>query len=131
MGVLQVSSRCPSPQVEHLLTDSPFHSAFNNILSNLGYVMLGLLFLLIVLKRDIVHNRALVRNELNALVRRQDGAPVSRLSHLADIRALFPPGMWDPEALRSVLCHGHGPDDGGPAECLLPRLSQLHQLPVW
>uniref|UniRef100_A0A672IMS5 SID1 transmembrane family, member 2 n=1 Tax=Salarias fasciatus TaxID=181472 RepID=A0A672IMS5_SALFA len=42
-------------------------SAFNNILSNLGYVMLGLLFLLIVLKRDIVHNRAMVRNELNAL----------------------------------------------------------------
>ncbi|XP_058490243.1 SID1 transmembrane family member 2 isoform X3 [Solea solea] len=41
-------------------------SAFNNILSNLGYVMLGLLFLLIVLKRDIVHNRALVRNDLNA-----------------------------------------------------------------
>lgn len=31
--------------------------------------MLGLLFLLIVLKRDIVHNRALVRNDLNALVR--------------------------------------------------------------
>uniref|UniRef100_A0A7N6ALP0 SID1 transmembrane family, member 2 n=1 Tax=Anabas testudineus TaxID=64144 RepID=A0A7N6ALP0_ANATE len=42
-------------------------SAFNNILSNLGYVLLGLLFLLIVLKRDIVHNRALVRNSLNAL----------------------------------------------------------------
>ncbi|XP_072249037.1 SID1 transmembrane family member 2 isoform X4 [Leuresthes tenuis] len=42
-------------------------SAFNNILSNLGYVMLGLLFLLIVLRRDIVHNRALVRNSLNAL----------------------------------------------------------------
>lgn len=45
------------------------HSAFNNILSNLGYVMLGLLFLLIVLKRDIVHKRALFRNDLNALVR--------------------------------------------------------------
>nr|XP_046244513.1 SID1 transmembrane family member 2 isoform X2 [Scatophagus argus] len=42
-------------------------SSFNNILSNLGYVLLGLLFLLIVLKRDIVHNRALVRNDLNAL----------------------------------------------------------------
>ncbi|KAF7652066.1 hypothetical protein LDENG_00101810 [Lucifuga dentata] len=42
-------------------------SAFNNILSNLGYVMLGLLFLLIILKRDIVHNRALVRNDINAL----------------------------------------------------------------
>ncbi|XP_062328711.1 SID1 transmembrane family member 2 isoform X2 [Osmerus eperlanus] len=41
-------------------------SSFNNILSNLGYVMLGLLFLLIVLKRDIVHQRALLRNELNA-----------------------------------------------------------------
>ncbi|KAL0972762.1 hypothetical protein UPYG_G00194450 [Umbra pygmaea] len=34
-------------------------SAFNNILSNLGYVMLGLLFLLIVLQRDIIHSRAL------------------------------------------------------------------------
>ncbi|XP_020500001.1 SID1 transmembrane family member 2 isoform X3 [Labrus bergylta] len=44
-------------------------SAFNNILSNMGYVMLGLLFLLIVLKRDIIHNRAMVRNDLNALVR--------------------------------------------------------------
>ncbi|TWW76679.1 SID1 transmembrane family member 2 isoform X2 [Takifugu flavidus] len=42
-------------------------SAFNNILSNLGYVMLGLLFLFIVLMKDIVHNRALVRNDLNAL----------------------------------------------------------------
>ncbi|XP_077397689.1 SID1 transmembrane family member 2 isoform X2 [Festucalex cinctus] len=42
-------------------------SAFNNILSNLGYVMLGLLFLLIVLKRDIVHNRALSCHEVNAM----------------------------------------------------------------
>lgn len=33
--------------------------------------MLGLLFLLIVLKRDIVHNRALDRNSLNAVVRRR------------------------------------------------------------
>lgn len=46
------------------------HSAFNNILSNLGYVMLGLLFLLIVLKRNITQNRALLRNDLNTLVRR-------------------------------------------------------------
>uniref|UniRef100_A0A8C7W1L8 SID1 transmembrane family member 2 n=1 Tax=Oncorhynchus mykiss TaxID=8022 RepID=A0A8C7W1L8_ONCMY len=42
-------------------------SAFNNILSNLGYVMLGLLFLLIVLQRDVIHSRALDRNDLNAL----------------------------------------------------------------
>uniref|UniRef100_A0A8B9LCN9 SID1 transmembrane family, member 2 n=1 Tax=Astyanax mexicanus TaxID=7994 RepID=A0A8B9LCN9_ASTMX len=42
-------------------------SSFNNILSNLGYVMLGLLFLLIVLQRDIIHNRALMRNDINAL----------------------------------------------------------------
>ncbi|XP_073674185.1 SID1 transmembrane family member 2 isoform X2 [Garra rufa] len=42
-------------------------SSFNNILSNLGYVMLGLLFLLIVLQRDIIHNRALERNENTAL----------------------------------------------------------------
>nr|QEL51162.1 SID1 transmembrane family member 2 [Ctenopharyngodon idella] len=42
-------------------------SSFNNILSNLGYVMLGLLFLLIVLQRDILHNRALERNESTAL----------------------------------------------------------------
>uniref|UniRef100_A0A3Q2D482 SID1 transmembrane family, member 2 n=1 Tax=Cyprinodon variegatus TaxID=28743 RepID=A0A3Q2D482_CYPVA len=44
-------------------------SAFNNILSNLGYVLLGLLFLFIVLKRDVAHKRALDRNNLNALVR--------------------------------------------------------------
>ncbi|XP_038129301.1 SID1 transmembrane family member 2 isoform X3 [Cyprinodon tularosa] len=42
-------------------------SAFNNILSNLGYVLLGLLFLFIVLKRDVAHKRALDRNNLNAL----------------------------------------------------------------
>uniref|UniRef100_W5LNS6 SID1 transmembrane family member 2 n=1 Tax=Astyanax mexicanus TaxID=7994 RepID=W5LNS6_ASTMX len=42
-------------------------SSFNNILSNLGYVMLGLLFLLIILQRDIIHNRALMRNDINAL----------------------------------------------------------------
>lgn len=45
------------------------YSSFNNILSNLGYVMLGLLFLLIVLQRDIVHKRALMRNNIAALVR--------------------------------------------------------------
>ncbi|KAF5896484.1 SID1 transmembrane family member 2 isoform X3, partial [Clarias magur] len=42
-------------------------SSFNNILSNLGYVMLGLLFLLIVLQRDVVHKRALMRNDISAL----------------------------------------------------------------
>lgn len=42
-------------------------SSFNNILSNLGYVLLGLLFLLIVLQRDILHNRALERNDNTAL----------------------------------------------------------------
>lgn len=42
-------------------------SSFNNILSNLGYVLLGLLFLLIVLQRNVRHNRALLRNEMNAL----------------------------------------------------------------
>ncbi|XP_004414858.1 PREDICTED: SID1 transmembrane family member 1 isoform X2 [Odobenus rosmarus divergens] len=34
-------------------------SAFNNIFSNLGYMLLGFLFLLIVLRRDILHHRAL------------------------------------------------------------------------
>ncbi|XP_044852821.1 SID1 transmembrane family member 2 isoform X1 [Mauremys mutica] len=42
-------------------------SAFNNILSNLGYVLLGLLFLLIILQREINYNRALMRNDLQAL----------------------------------------------------------------
>uniref|UniRef100_A0A2I3HUV4 SID1 transmembrane family member 2 n=1 Tax=Nomascus leucogenys TaxID=61853 RepID=A0A2I3HUV4_NOMLE len=42
-------------------------SAFNNILSNLGYILLGLLFLLIILQREINHNRALLRNDLYAL----------------------------------------------------------------
>lgn len=44
-------------------------SAFNNILSNLGYVLLGLLFLLIILQREINYNRALLRNDAHALVR--------------------------------------------------------------
>ncbi|XP_053125929.1 SID1 transmembrane family member 2 isoform X2 [Hemicordylus capensis] len=42
-------------------------SAFNNILSNMGYILLGLLFLLIILQREINYNRALVRNDLQAL----------------------------------------------------------------
>ncbi|KAM9255708.1 SID1 transmembrane family member 2 [Cariama cristata] len=42
-------------------------SAFNNILSNLGYILLGLLFLLIILQREINYNRALVRNDAHAL----------------------------------------------------------------
>uniref|UniRef100_A0A452IAZ3 Uncharacterized protein n=1 Tax=Gopherus agassizii TaxID=38772 RepID=A0A452IAZ3_9SAUR len=42
-------------------------SAFNNILSNLGYVLLGLLFLLIILQREINYNRALMRNDMQAL----------------------------------------------------------------
>uniref|UniRef100_A0A8C3US82 SID1 transmembrane family member 2 n=1 Tax=Catharus ustulatus TaxID=91951 RepID=A0A8C3US82_CATUS len=42
-------------------------SAFNNILSNLGYVLLGLLFLLIILQREINYNRALLRNDTHAL----------------------------------------------------------------
>ncbi|NXE78873.1 SIDT2 protein, partial [Cochlearius cochlearius] len=42
-------------------------SAFNNILSNLGYVLLGLLFLLIILQREIHYNRALMRNDTHAL----------------------------------------------------------------
>ncbi|XP_021093499.1 SID1 transmembrane family member 2 isoform X3 [Heterocephalus glaber] len=42
-------------------------SAFNNILSNLGYILLGLLFLLIILQREINHNRALLRNDLYAM----------------------------------------------------------------
>ncbi|XP_066495404.1 SID1 transmembrane family member 2 isoform X2 [Tiliqua scincoides] len=42
-------------------------SAFNNILSNLGYILLGLLFLLIILQREISYNQALMRNDLQAL----------------------------------------------------------------
>ncbi|KAH0623381.1 hypothetical protein JD844_031654, partial [Phrynosoma platyrhinos] len=42
-------------------------SAFNNILSNLGYILLGLLFLLIILQREINYNRALMRNDLQVV----------------------------------------------------------------
>ncbi|XP_071070918.1 SID1 transmembrane family member 1 isoform X3 [Dasypus novemcinctus] len=45
-------------------------SAFNNILSNLGHVVLGFLFLLIVLRRDILHRRALEAKDIFAMVRR-------------------------------------------------------------
>lgn len=47
----------------------PF-SAFNNILSNLGHVLLGFLFLLVVLRRDILHRRALEAKDIFAMVRR-------------------------------------------------------------
>ncbi|KAK2496046.1 hypothetical protein MC885_008526, partial [Smutsia gigantea] len=42
-------------------------SAFNNILSNLGHVLLGFLFLLIVLHRDILHRRALEAKDVFAM----------------------------------------------------------------
>lgn len=120
-------------------------SAFNNILSNLGYILLGLLFLLIILQREINHNRALLRNDLYALV----GAPARPAPHcpppappessllqappcLTSSLLLCPPtGVWDPQTLWPVLRHGHSPHDGGPAERLLPCLPQLYQLPVW
>ncbi|OWF47673.1 SID1 transmembrane family member 1-like [Mizuhopecten yessoensis] len=37
-------------------------SAFNNVFSNIGYVMLGLLFLLLVWRRDLVYRKAVERN---------------------------------------------------------------------
>ncbi|XP_044797875.2 SID1 transmembrane family member 1 isoform X5 [Bubalus bubalis] len=42
-------------------------SAFNNILSNLGHVLLGCLFLLIVLHRDIFHRKALEAKDIFAM----------------------------------------------------------------
>ncbi|XP_069886324.1 SID1 transmembrane family member 1 isoform X2 [Dipodomys merriami] len=42
-------------------------SAFNNILSNLGHVLLGFLFLLIVLRRDILHRRSLEAKDIFAM----------------------------------------------------------------
>ncbi|XP_072847812.2 SID1 transmembrane family member 1 isoform X2 [Pogona vitticeps] len=39
-------------------------SAFNNILSNVGHLLLGFLFLLIVLRRDILHRRSLEAKDL-------------------------------------------------------------------
>ncbi|XP_068127008.1 SID1 transmembrane family member 1 isoform X2 [Hyperolius riggenbachi] len=42
-------------------------SAFNNILSNLGHVMLGFLFLLIVLRRDLLHRSLMEARDIYAL----------------------------------------------------------------
>ncbi|XP_035299326.1 SID1 transmembrane family member 1 isoform X4 [Cricetulus griseus] len=42
-------------------------SAFNNILSNMGHVLLGFLFLLIVLRRDLLHRRALEAKDIFAM----------------------------------------------------------------
>ncbi|XP_062984980.1 SID1 transmembrane family member 1 isoform X1 [Elgaria multicarinata webbii] len=39
-------------------------SAFNNILSNVGHMLLGFLFLLIVLRRDILHRRSLENKDI-------------------------------------------------------------------
>ncbi|KAK6295779.1 hypothetical protein J4Q44_G00334920 [Coregonus suidteri] len=79
-------------------------SAFNNILSNLGYVMLGLLFLLIVLQRDIIHSRALDHNDLNAL---ECGIP----KHFGLFYAMGTALMME-----------------GTAECLLPHTSFMYMI---
>ncbi|XP_062474468.1 SID1 transmembrane family member 1 isoform X7 [Pezoporus occidentalis] len=42
-------------------------SAFNNILSNVGHMLLGFLFLLIVLRRDILHRRAMDMKDVYTL----------------------------------------------------------------
>uniref|UniRef100_A0A8C5KEM2 SID1 transmembrane family, member 1 n=1 Tax=Jaculus jaculus TaxID=51337 RepID=A0A8C5KEM2_JACJA len=42
-------------------------SAFNNILSNVGHVLLGFLFLLIVLRRDLLHRRSLEAKDIFAM----------------------------------------------------------------
>ncbi|XP_009991725.1 PREDICTED: SID1 transmembrane family member 1 [Chaetura pelagica] len=42
-------------------------SAFNNILSNVGHMLLGFLFLLIVLRRDILHRRAMEMKDIYTL----------------------------------------------------------------
>ncbi|XP_065598205.1 SID1 transmembrane family member 1 isoform X2 [Cyrtonyx montezumae] len=42
-------------------------SAFNNILSNVGHMLLGLLFLLIVLRRNILHRRAMEMKDVYTL----------------------------------------------------------------
>ncbi|XP_060073124.1 SID1 transmembrane family member 1-like [Ylistrum balloti] len=39
-------------------------SAFNNVFSNIGYVMLGSLFLLLVWRRDLVYKKAVERNPM-------------------------------------------------------------------
>ncbi|MGH0179701.1 UNVERIFIED_CONTAM: hypothetical protein FKN15_002024 [Acipenser sinensis] len=43
-------------------------SAFNNILSNVGYILLGFLFLLIVLRRNVLHKRALEAKDIYAMI---------------------------------------------------------------
>lgn len=44
------------------------YSAFNNILSNVGHMLLGFLFLLIVLRRNILHRRAMEMKDIYTLV---------------------------------------------------------------
>ncbi|XP_077637372.1 SID1 transmembrane family member 1 isoform X3 [Lonchura striata] len=44
-----------------------YFCAFNNILSNVGHMMLGFLFLLIVLRRDILHRRAMEMKDIYTL----------------------------------------------------------------
>lgn len=71
-------------------------SAFNNIISNLGYVLLGLLFLLIILQREINYNRALMCNDSHAL---ECGIP----KHFGLFYAMGTALMM--EGLLSACCH--------------------------
>ncbi|XP_064595642.1 SID1 transmembrane family member 1-like isoform X2 [Liolophura sinensis] len=38
-------------------------SAFNNVFSNIGYVLLGILFLILVWRRDLIHRKAVQRQD--------------------------------------------------------------------
>ncbi|XP_036113773.1 SID1 transmembrane family member 2 isoform X7 [Molossus molossus] len=95
-------------------------SAFNNILSNLGYILLGLLFLLIILQREINHNRALMRNDLYALgCLRTHHAPQRLRLLLAGHRHLQPASV-----LR--LLHHYEAPKRGKDQAYPPALHRLH-----
>uniref|UniRef100_A0A672V8K9 SID1 transmembrane family member 2 n=1 Tax=Strigops habroptila TaxID=2489341 RepID=A0A672V8K9_STRHB len=104
---------------------------FNNILSNLGYVLLGLLFLLIILQREINYNgRSCATMPTPCKDRWPQGCVLGGAQpHRAPFLPLSPPaaGVRHPQALWALLRHGHRAHDEG---CSAPATTSAPTTPT-
>jgi hypothetical protein len=114
-------------------------SDFNHVYSNIGYIMLGVLFIFLVYRRNRMHQRRMldndeleVRNSILCIFGRCPNFYLFILVLLLfKILCIVCVELWNPSSLRPLLCHGIGADYGRDSECLLPRLPKRIQFSIW